>query len=126
MSLCPNANRRGTADYQAGRHEQALVHFQRQVDYADTALEEFAFNDTEPTAKAIAAREVALNNVALGHLKNGECLKARCLAGSGGCRRQGDPRQPGLVAKELRSTTEAEQHHRGLLAIRRAMAPGTS
>lgn len=70
-------NRQGTSEYQAGRYAQALVHFERQVDYAETAVQEFTFVDKEPTPKAIAARELALNNAALAHLKLGECLKAR-------------------------------------------------
>ena len=72
-------NSRGTADYKAGRYAAAAQSFERQVDYADTAIELLSFDDKEAGPKEIAARELALNNVVLAYLRNGECLKARAF-----------------------------------------------
>lgn len=67
----------GTAAYKAGRHKDAAVAFERQVDYADTAIEALAMEDKEAGPKENNARELALNNAVLAYMKGGECLKAR-------------------------------------------------
>lgn len=65
-------NRLGTAAYQAGDYALAVNHFDRQIDYAETALEQGADDE-----RSQAARDLALNNAALAQLKAGECWKAK-------------------------------------------------
>lgn len=67
----------GTEAYKAGRYQDAAVAFERQVDYADTAIELLEMDDKPVGSKESNARQLALNNVVLAYLKGGECLKAR-------------------------------------------------
>lgn len=68
-------NRLGTEALQAGRHDDAMRLFERQVDYAETALKE-ADADAD-TGRLRHAREIAMNNAALTQLRAGDCLRAR-------------------------------------------------
>jgi hypothetical protein len=70
-----SCNRLGTEAYQAGDYLLAAEHFDRQIDYAETALQNSA--DEARKERLQAARDLALNNAALAYLKAGECLKAR-------------------------------------------------
>lgn len=63
-------NAAGSAAYQARDYAQALAHFERQIDLADTAAGD------ETDAKAENARQLALNNAALALLRAGRCLRA--------------------------------------------------
>jgi len=69
-----SCNRLGTAAYEAGDYLLAVERFGRQIDYAETALQNSA--DEASQERLQAARDLALNNAALAHLKAGECLKA--------------------------------------------------
>lgn len=68
-------NRLGTEALRAGQHEQAVQLFERQVDFAETALREAAAD--ADTAALQHAREIAVNNAALTWLRAGDCLRAR-------------------------------------------------
>jgi len=68
-------NRMGAESYQKGDYAAALQHFQRQIDYAETAMER-AEADADSAALQ-AARDMALNNAALALMKAGDCLKSR-------------------------------------------------
>jgi hypothetical protein len=70
-------NSQGTSAYQAGRYAQALEHFERQIDYAETAIQDREIEDQPVEPKLSQARETALNNALLALIKAGECLKAR-------------------------------------------------
>lgn len=68
----------GTAAYQAGRYAEALEHFERQIDYAETAIRDHESAELSPVdAKLTQARQTALNNALLALIKADECLKAR-------------------------------------------------
>ena len=68
-------NRLGTEALQNGEHEQAVRLFERQVDFAETALREA---DVAADGAALRhAREIAVNNAALAWLRGGDCLRAR-------------------------------------------------
>lgn len=69
-----SCNRRGTEAYQAGDLLRAAEHFDRQIDFAETALQNNA--DEASQERLQAARDLALNNAALARLKSGECRKA--------------------------------------------------
>lgn len=69
----------GTAAYQAGRYTAAATAFDRQIDYAETAIERVE-NENLPAGDSLAHdREIALNNAALARIGAGECLQARTL-----------------------------------------------
>lgn len=65
-------NRLGSAAFQAQDYAQANAHFERQVDYADSAVQ--AAETDDPALEK--ARQVALNNAALTALRGGQCLRA--------------------------------------------------
>jgi hypothetical protein len=70
-----SCNRLGTSAYEAGDYLRAVEHFDRQIDYAETA---FQHSVEEPDGQSLqAARDLALNNAALAYLKAGKCLKSR-------------------------------------------------
>lgn len=67
-------NRLGSAAYEAGRSAEAALLFDRQIDFAETAIREAE----EPEAEALLrARDLALNNAALARLQAGECGQAK-------------------------------------------------
>ena len=68
-------NRVGSAALSAGQLDAARQAFERQVDFADTAL--IGAADDADVERLIAARQIALNNAALTALRAGECLQAR-------------------------------------------------
>lgn len=59
-----SCNTQGTAAYKAGKWDEAIGHFENQIDFAEIAEDE-------------KQQLVALNNLALGHLKKGEPLYAK-------------------------------------------------
>lgn len=76
VALC---NERGTAAYQSGRMADAQRAFERQIDYADSAIEDLEQAGQPVPAGHQNARQLALNNAALAYLKEGACLKARAF-----------------------------------------------
>lgn len=68
-------NRLGTEALQAGRHDDAKVLFEAQVDYAETAWKQV--EDGADDRRAAHAREIPVNNAALAALRRGDCLRAR-------------------------------------------------
>jgi hypothetical protein len=72
-SAYASCNRIGTEAFQAGDFTRAAAQFDRQIDYAETALAEAGGDDEG----ALVRRDTALNNAALARLRGGECLKAR-------------------------------------------------
>ncbi len=70
-----SCNRLGTAAFDAGDYLLATEHFERQIDFAETAMQNSL--DQSADERLQAARDMALNNAALAYLKAGECLKAR-------------------------------------------------
>lgn len=73
-SSAAQCNRLGSAAYQAARSAEAALLFDRQIDYAETAMREAEDPEAEPLLRA---RDLALNNAALARLQAGECGKAK-------------------------------------------------
>lgn len=71
-------NRLGSEAYQGGRSAEAALLFDRQIDYAETAIREANAAAEEALFRA---RDLALNNAALARLHGGECGKARAYLG---------------------------------------------
>ncbi len=97
-------NRLGTEALQAGDHERAVRLFERQVDFAETALRE-ADADADHAAFQ-HGREIAVNNAALAWLRADNCLRARAWLEAAGAehkatqanRRQLDQRCQGRLS----------------------------
>lgn len=68
-------NRVGSEALSAGQFDVARQAFERQIDFADTALKNA--DDGVDAERLVAARQIALNNAGLAALRAGECLRAR-------------------------------------------------
>ena len=87
-------NHVGSAALSAGQFDAARQAFERQIDFAETAL--IGAADDADVERLIAARQIALNNAALTAIRAGDCLRARAwleVADSGHKATQANRRQ---------------------------------
>jgi hypothetical protein len=68
-------NRVGSEALSAGQFDAARQAFERQIDFAETALKDAG--EGANAERLAAARQIALNNAGLAALRAGDCLRAR-------------------------------------------------